>query len=505
MSALALPRVLRSKATQALTWLATSGATILLLLLFWAGWVLSARAVDVTVDGIRETVRTHRHTVGALLLDVGVIIQPHDRVTPALSSKITRGMSVTVERARPYRILADGRETLVTSWGATVADVLADAGVAFERHDRILIADQQVAPTDPLPAPDVSVAPQTYDRGFGWARLSTEPRLLRLHRAIPITVDDGTLPYVIRTTATTVGEALREAEITIYLGDRVQPSLGSQVSAGLRIFIERSTPVALQVDGRLVKTRTRAKTVADALTELKIGIAGADRVTPALDQSLTDNLLIDITRIREEVAVKEQIIAFETVFEPDPNLAIDTQQVVNPGAPGINRQRYRIRYENGQEAERTLQDSWVAQEATQRVIAYGQLIEPQTMTLQDGATITYWRKFRAYASSYSASTAGVSRDSPSYGRTFTGEPMRNGVVAVDPRLIPLRSQMYVPGYGIGDALDTGSAIIGRHIDLGYADDQLVMWTRWVDVYLLWPPPPAYQIAWVLPNYPREPN
>ncbi|HMN28373.1 MAG TPA: ubiquitin-like domain-containing protein [Caldilineaceae bacterium] len=497
--------MLRSKATQAFARLATSGAVSLLLLFFWAGWALSARSVSVTVDGIHETVRTHRHTVGALLLDVGILIQPNDRVTPAPSSTISRGMSIAVERARPYRILADGRETLVTSWGATVAEELADAGGPFERHDRILIGDQQVAPTDSLPAPEVSVAPQTYDQGFGWARLSTAPRLLRLHRAIPITVDDGTLPYVIRTTATTVGEALRGAEITIYLGDRVQPSLGSQVSAGLRIFIERSTPVALQVDGRLIKTRTRAKTVADALTELKIGVAGADRVSPALEDSLTDNLLIDITRIREEVAIKEQIIPFETVFEPDSNLAIDTQQVVNSGAPGINRQRYRVQYENGEETERTLQDSWVAQEATQRVIAYGQLIEPQTLTLQDGSTITYWRKFRAYASSYSAATAGVSRDSPSYGHTFTGEKMRNGIVAVDPRLIPLRSQMYVPGYGVGDALDTGSAIIGRHIDLGYNDDELVMWTRWVDVYLLWPPPPAYQIAWVLPNYPREPN
>src|SRR5262245_27942826 len=204
MSALALPRMLRSKAVQALARLTTAGAASLFLLLLWAGWVLSARPVSVTIDGIHETVRTHRHTVGDLLLDVGILIQPNDRVTPALSNTISRDMRITVERARPYRILADGRETLVTSWGATVADVLADAAVPFERHDRILIGDQQVAPTDSLPAPDVSVAPQTYDQGFGWARLSTEPRLLRLHRAIPITVDDGTLPYIIRTTATTV-------------------------------------------------------------------------------------------------------------------------------------------------------------------------------------------------------------------------------------------------------------------------------------------------------------
>jgi uncharacterized protein YabE (DUF348 family) len=504
MSALAQDRVRVPKPTQALSLVAIRLSALLLGGLFlWAGWVLSTHPVAVTVDGVSETVLTHRRTVGALLLDLGITLQANDRLSTASDTPISNGIQVTVERARPFRILADGRESVVTSWGATAAAVLADASITVDLYDRILVGDQQVAPTDPLPAPAVTTAALTFDRGHGWDRLLTEPQLLRIHRAVPITVDDGSLPFTIRTTASTVGEALRSAEITLYLGDRVQPSLGSQVSAGLRIFVERSTPVTLQIDGRLLKTRTRAKTVADALAELKVGIAGADLVKPALETSLSDNLVINITRVREEIAVREQIIAFETVFEPDPNLALDTQQVVNPGAPGINRQRFRVRYEDGQEVARTLQDSWVAQEATRRVIAYGQHIEPQTFTADDGSTITYWRKFRVYASSYSAATAGVSPNSPTYGRTYTGEMMRNGIVAVDPRLIPLRSKLYVPGYGYGDALDIGSAVIGRHIDLGYADEDLVYWTRWVDVYLLWPPPPSHQIAWVLPNYPRE--
>jgi 3D (Asp-Asp-Asp) domain-containing protein len=81
--------------------------------------------------------------------------------------------------------------------------------------------------------------------------------------------------------------------------------------------------------------------------------------------------------------------------------------------------------------------------------------------------------------------------------------MRKGIVAVDPAVINLRSRMYVPGYGLGESGDTGSAILGRRIDLGYDDDNLVLWNRWVDVYLLDPPPPRYQIRWLLPNWPRE--
>ena len=80
-----------------------------------------------------------------------------------------------------------------------------------------------------------------------------------------------------------------------------------------------------------------------------------------------------------------------------------------------------------------------------------------------------------------------------------------GIVAVDPKIIPLRSQVYIPSYGFGDALDTGSAVRSRRIDLGYSDANLVLRRGWIDVYLLWPPPPSYQITWVIPNYPVLPK
>jgi 3D (Asp-Asp-Asp) domain-containing protein len=89
--------------------------------------------------------------------------------------------------------------------------------------------------------------------------------------------------------------------------------------------------------------------------------------------------------------------------------------------------------------------------------------------------------------------------------TATGEILTKGVVAVDPRIIRLRSQVYVPGYGVGSAFDTGGGIISRRIDLGFDDSNYQSMSKWVDVYLLWPPPADYQITWVLPNYPPVPQ
>jgi 3D (Asp-Asp-Asp) domain-containing protein len=75
--------------------------------------------------------------------------------------------------------------------------------------------------------------------------------------------------------------------------------------------------------------------------------------------------------------------------------------------------------------------------------------------------------------------------------------MRFGIVAVDTRLISLRTHVYVHDYGVGYACDTGGAIKGRRIDLGYDDDNLRLWYRWVDVYLLTPVPPPDQINYII--------
>ena len=49
--------------------------------------------------------------------------------------------------------------------------------------------------------------------------------------------------------------------------------------------------------------------------------------------------------------------------------------------------------------------------------------------------------------------------------TATGARAGYGVIAVDPRVIPLGTKLYIPGYGYGVAADTGGAIKGNKIDV----------------------------------------
>lgn len=72
------------------------------------------------------------------------------------------------------------------------------------------------------------------------------------------------------------------------------------------------------------------------------------------------------------------------------------------------------------------------------------------------------------------------------GYTYTGMRAGYGLVAVDPRVIPLHTRLYVPGYGEALAEDIGSAIKGNRIDLGFDTyhEAIQYGRRMVRVYIL---------------------
>jgi 3D (Asp-Asp-Asp) domain-containing protein len=291
-----------------------------------------------------------------------------------------------------------------------------------------------------------------------------------------------------------VGEALRRAGLTLYLADGVEPGLSERVQAGMDVRIDRSVPVAVQVDGRTLRTRTHRERVDEVLADLKIVLTGQDYATPTLDAPLGSDATIRVVRVSERFEIVQDPIPFESAWQPDPDLEIDQQRLLQEGARGILERRIRLRYEDGHEVARTVENEYVAVPPTTKIMGYGTKIVVRTLDTPTGP-VEYWRVIRMLATSYSASTAGTPRSSPWYGRTRTGEIMRFGIVAVDPRMIDLRTEVYVENYGVGYAGDTGGAIKGRRIDLGYDDDNLVLWYRWVDVYLLTPVPD--QINYVL--------
>jgi 3D (Asp-Asp-Asp) domain-containing protein/peptidoglycan hydrolase CwlO-like protein len=70
-------------------------------------------------------------------------------------------------------------------------------------------------------------------------------------------------------------------------------------------------------------------------------------------------------------------------------------------------------------------------------------------------------EWKVVATAYYAGGGGLNGD----GTTATGLRARKGIVAVDPRLIPLGTKLYIEGYGQALAADTGGWIKGDRVDL----------------------------------------
>jgi resuscitation-promoting factor RpfB len=408
-------------------------------------------------------VHTHQPTVETLLADLGLSLRPEDLLRPPPAAALAPDLEIRIDRALPVVILADGRERVIYAHTESPADLLVRAGISTGRYDSISLRPPAI--TDPA---------------------ETRMRIV-VRRAKQVLLEVGGIRTTLHSHASTVGEAILEAGIRVYRADRLSPDPTTPLEHGMHITLERSIPVNVRLDGHTLRTRTHRARVGDVLADLGVTINGQDYTVPAFDASLIEDMEIQVFRVTESVIVEQSPVPFDTVWQGDPNQEIDTTGLMEEGAPGVLERRIRLRYENNQVVERRVEGESMILAPRNRVMGYGTKIVVRTLQTESGP-VDYWRVVRMLATSYSASTAGVSPTSPHYGRTRTGILMRDGIVAVDPNVIPLNSNVYVAGYGVGLAADTGGAIKGKRIDLGYADENLKLWYRWVDVYMLTPVP-----------------
>jgi uncharacterized protein YabE (DUF348 family) len=467
------------------------------------GYRVSGVPVTLIVDGQPRQLHTHQDSVQGLMREADIHLYPEDFLAPPPDSELVSGSVVRVRQARPVTVETDGRRKEIRTQNRRVADILAEVGVYIKPHDEVLV-DGQVWNLDAdLPQADL-VEEGRRGPGLASAASGSTPVRIVVRRAVPVILSDDGVAVTLYTTQPTVGEALLAQDILLFLGDRVTPSLGSRVSVGMRIYIERSTPVVISLDGATVRTRTQGTTVGDVLAQEGLALMGKDYSLPAPNTPIAEDMSIRVVRVREELEIEQQLIPFETKWVPDPEMRIDTQQLVQSGGAGVIKSRYRVTHENGQEISKLLEDEWIDHPPGDKIIAYGTQVIVQTLDTPDGP-FEYWRHFRVLATSYSAATSGKDEDHPRYGITRTGLPAGHGVIAVDPKVIPLWSEVYVPGYGKAVAGDTGGSILGRHIDLGFDEETPPLWYRWVDIYVSTPVPPSEEIRYVLPNWPQEPR
>ena len=456
------------------------------------GYAATLTPITLVVDGKEQIVRTNQRSVETILREAGIPIEPEDTVGPEMTAALADNQStIIVQHARPVTIIADGNTHRIKTQATRLSNMLKEAGVTLGPNDLVLANGQ---PLD-------RAANSTYRFDLRPDDLSAIK--LTLRRALPVSIDLGHGDVrKLETPARTVGEALNDIGLQLYLADRITPDLNTPLAPNLKIEVQQSKPINVDVDGRTLKTRTLRQTVGEVLTDLGVTLIGQDYTQPAVDATLEVNSLVKVVRVREEILIEQETIPFDTVRIADDTMELDTAQELE-GHNGVRQKRTMIRYENGVEVNRVADpDFIVLQEPQNKELRFGTKIVIRTLDTPNGP-IEYWRKIRAYATSYSAASSGTPKTAKWYGITATGLPMRKGIVAVDPSVIRLGTKLYVDGYGVGLAADTGSGVRGRWVDLGYDDDNLQGWWWWVDVYLLTPVPG--NISYTLPNWPTYPD
>ncbi|MCB8923400.1 MAG: DUF348 domain-containing protein [Ardenticatenaceae bacterium] len=441
---------------------------------------LAAQGQYTVYDGeTAVTISGSYPTVQDVIAAAGLELRPEDVVIPALDTPADVETAIQIQRARPVtlRTEADGTHTLWTQ-AATLGAFLAETGIPIARTTQVF-ADRVQIP-------------------FGGLNQAALPREVEIGRFLTVTIVDGGQQQVLRTAVQTVGAALAEAGLTLYAADGVEPALGDWLEPGITIRVNRSMPLTIEVDGRIIQTRSHHSNALDVLAEAGIGLIGEDYTQPGAETPLNANDTIRVIRVTEDFRVVDQPIPFQTVWQGTDELDLDQRAVISYGQPGILRQRVRVRYENGAEVSQTTDGEWVALEPVNEVMGYGTRITINTVATPDGPR-EYWRVVRMRVTSYTAASSGKEPGEPGYGVTASGRPAGYGIVAVDRSVVPFRSDVFVPGYGVAFVGDTGGGVRGRWIDLGYDEDNYVSWSGYVDVYYLTPVPAPEDINYLLPT------
>lgn len=320
------------------------------------------------------------------------------------------------------------------------------------------------------------------------AQITISPITLQVRRAIPITIITADGEQQIQSSAFTIGEALQQASIWLRAGDGVTPSLNSPLfNSPITIYQPPSQILTITSNGKTIPITSSAQTVGEALAEAGIPLIGLDFSVPASNESLPSDGQIRVVRVTESLQLAQKPIPFESELQASADVPLDQTQILQPGEVGLNVQRIRIRYEDGEEISRVTEAETLVRPPKTRILAYGTKIEIKSAVV-DGVNIEYWRAVQMWATSYSPCRSGTDE---CHSGTSSGKSLRKGMVGLrlDWYLSMQGQQLYIPGYGYASVEDVcGGCVDKPWIDLGFSDHDFEPWHSSVTVYFLTPVP-----------------
>lgn len=357
-------------------------------------------------------------------------------------------LTFVIWSARSIQVQIDGKNVRVTTLSSTVGEALAHTSLGIYPEDRI--------------QPDRNT-------------LISSGLKVEVQRSVPVKLNvDGRLIWA-RSVEASVGNAVAELSTRYGLQlkdiDEVSLPQATPIKAGMEIGVRRAALLHVQVDGKDWDTYLAPRTVTEALAKLNISVGEKDKVSLAPTHRIEWGDVLKVVRVTEKEQTVETEIPYQTVAQAADFPVGLPDKIVSRGANGLQAQTVKVTLEDGKEVHREILSQKIARPPVNQVVSRG----AQTSVSRGGQVIQFQRAFLMRATAYSDPGA----------TTATGAEVRRGIVAVDPRVIPLGTKLYVDGYGEAVALDTGGAIKGNRVDLYMmSEDEASNWgVRTVIVYV----------------------
>jgi len=309
-----------------------------------------------------------------------------------------------------------------------------------------------------------------------------------------VVIYEGTKTFVTKTIKGTVKDVLKQCNVEVKHYDYVSIPLNTRLQKRTvnDIHIKRAVPIYVTADGKVTKIMTYRNTVGEALKNCSIKLGDMDKLSDTkLENSIVSGMKVKVVRVKEKIIAETSPVAFKTITRENDRLDKDVKNVIREGKVGTREKSFKVIFEDGKEVARQLLKDAIIGNPLDAIVEVGTIANYKTSR---GDTIRYKKALNMTATAYTSSYAdtGKSIGDHGFGITSTGMKARKGVIAVDPKVIPLGTRLYVettgkmPDYGYAIAGDIGGAIKGNIIDLYYDDISTARnWgRRQVKVYIL---------------------
>ncbi len=284
----------------------------------------------------------------------------------------------------------------------------------------------------------------------------------------------------VSTRKTTVGEFLEEKEIEIGENDFVSMDVEAEIADEDVLIIRKGRIVELSVDAKVQIVTVTKATVGEALEEMGVVLSEEDVVTPDKTTVVENEMSINVDRISTEELIETEEIEFNTKKVNDSSLAKGKTKVSQKGQNGQKNIKYSVVKKNGEVVSKDYVSEEIIKEPVDEIIKVGTKKSTSSKSTKSGSTtvttgkskskdFSYSRKINATATAYDCSLA----ENGGNTKTAYGLTPQYGIVAVDPKVIPLGTKLYIESsdggkswvYGYCIAGDTGAAIKGNKVDL----------------------------------------